>query len=133
MKGEMRKPTRTTLRRKLDKEVSRITRARGRCAKCHKSEYELLQTAHIFSRKNLSVRWDLLNVLCLCAGCHFWAHQNPTLFTEFLRDFLGEYNYAQLKLRATAIKKWSVEDMQELLDTLNHNESKKEVYQELFK
>jgi hypothetical protein len=113
----MRKVTKTSLKRKLDKEASRIVRARGGCAKCGKVAYEHLQTAHIFSRSNLAVRWDLLNLLCLCDGCHFWAHKNPVLFTEFVVDYLG-HNYVPLKQRALAIRKWTIEEMQELLNQL---------------
>ena len=113
----MKKPTKKSLKNKLDKEVSRIVRARGRCAKCGKEEYEHLQTAHIFSRSNLATRWDLLNCLCLCDGCHFWSHKNPTLFTDFVVNYLA-HNYIPLKLRATSIKKWTLEELQELLTQL---------------
>ena len=26
----------------------------------------------------------------MCAGCHFWAHQNPTDFTYWLEEHLGK-------------------------------------------
>ena len=115
----MRQPTKSSLTRKLDKEVSRITRARGYCAKCRMSDYEHLETAHIFSRNLRSVRWDIeLNVLCLCDKDHFWAHQNPVLFTEFVKEYLGSYKYTQLKLRARQIKQWKLDEMQDLLNEL---------------
>ena len=112
------KPTKSSLKRKLDKEVSRIVRSRGECSKCRNNKYEKLQAAHIFSRSMLSVRWDLLNVICLCAGCHFWAHREPILFTEFVREFLGENKYTELKHRAKSIKKWTLDELTELLKTL---------------
>lgn len=114
-----RKPSKKTLKNKLDKEISRIVRARGKCAKCGKEEYEKLQAAHIFSRSNLSTRWDLDNLLCLCGGCHlFWAHKNPVEFTEFVRNYLGEYKYERLRQNATSIKKWTIEDLQIMLEVL---------------
>ena len=109
------KPTKKSLTNKLDKECSRIIRARGACQRCGKSKYELLQCCHIFSRANRAVRWDLENLLCLCAGCHFWAHQNPTLFAEFVKT---QVNHVLLLTRATSIKKWSLPEMQGLLESL---------------
>jgi len=109
------KNTRSSLTRKLDKVVSNIVRSRGECVKCRNKDYSKLQCCHIFSRANRSVRWDFKNVLCLCSGCHFWSHQNPLLFTEFVREWLGEYEYTQLKLRAKTPRKFSVAEMEELL------------------
>lgn len=114
----MRKPTKSSLKRKLDKEVSRIVRARGNCAKCGETEFEKLQAAHIFSRSNHAVRFDLDNVVCLCSRCHWWGHKNPVLFGEFVIEYLGELKYEALKQRALAIKKWSVPDYQSYLEML---------------
>jgi len=113
----MRKSTKKSLTRKLDKVCSEIVRSRGYCVKCQKTKN--LQACHIFSRTYRSVRWDIqLNILCLCAGCHFHAHKNPVLFTEFVRNYLGDLNYASLKRIATSIKKWTLVEMQELYDIL---------------
>ena len=112
----MRKITKRSLTKLLDKEISRITRLKGYCVKCNKEDN--LQCCHIFSRIYRSTRWDLHNVLCLCAGCHFWNHKNPILFAEFVKIYLGKYNYNNLKLKATMIKKWTLEEMQELLEDL---------------
>ena len=114
-----KKPSKRTIIKKLDKEWSRVIRLRERCARCSTSEN--LQAAHIFSRRSLSVRWDLDNGIPLCYACHmFWAHKEPIYFTDLAKEYLGEVKFLALRLRATAIKKWSVEEMQELLDTLNH-------------
>ena len=83
------------------------------------AEYDKLQCAHIYSRTYRSVRWILDNLLCLCAGCHFWAHRNPILFAEFVKTHLGEEKYQSLKIMATAIKKWTLSEMQELLTVLD--------------
>ena len=98
-----------TIKRKLDKVVSEIVRSKGYCVKCNKTMN--LQCCHIFSRKNLSTRWDLDNLLCMDAGCHFWSHQNPVLFTEFVKEYLGSLRYEALKVRAKAIKKWSEDEL----------------------
>ena len=114
------KLTKKSLARKLDKEISRIVRSRGICARCSKgAEEKTMQCAHIFHRRHFSVRWDLKNCLCLCGGCHiFWAHLEPILFTEFVKKYLGSYEYAQLKLRARQIKQWTIPEMIELLEEL---------------
>ena len=112
----MRKITKSYLTYKLDKCCSDLVHERDLCQKC--GGFNSLQTAHIFSRSLRSVRWDLDNLLLLCAKCHFWAHKNPILFTEFVRYYYSEYKYEQLKLKATMIKKWTLCEMQELLNQL---------------
>ncbi len=114
----MRKITKTGLTRKLDSEVSRITRSLGYCVSCHKTDYEKLQCCHIFSRTYRNTRWDLKNLLCMCAGCHFEAHRNPIKFVEKVQEYLGEYEYTALKTRHNAIKKWTLCEMSELLESL---------------
>ncbi len=91
------------MKKRLDRLFSQIVRGAGKCVKCGNVDYSKLQCAHIFSRSQLTVRWDFDNVLCLCAGCHFWAHKNPLLFSEFVRNYLGECKYEMLKMRAAAL------------------------------
>ena len=112
----MRKPTKKSLTRRLDKLCSEIVRSRGYCAWCKKAEG--LECCHIFSRKYRSVRWDLDNLVCLCHAHHFYSHANPVLFTEFIREYLGEYKYEQLKLRAGKITKWTLGEMEEMVKHL---------------
>ena len=73
--------------RKLDAMCREIIMARDKstCRRCGKgSEQAQIHWCHIFSRGAKSVRWDMTNSLAMCAGCHFWAHHNPTLFTAFV-------------------------------------------------
>ena len=118
----MKKQTKSSLTRKLDKECSRIVRGRGYCewgiSDCSGADHSKLQTAHIYSRTYKSVRWDLKNMLCLCAGCHFFGHKNPLQFAEFVKLWLGDYEYEKLKIRAVPVKRWTIPDMQSLLTTL---------------
>lgn len=97
--------------RKLDVICSEIVRSIGCCQKCGELEYSKLQCAHIYSRTYRSVRWDLKNLIALCQSCHFWAHRNPILFTEFVKNYLGDYEYESLKQRAVPIKQWKLNDM----------------------
>ena len=115
---KMKKPTKRSLTRKLDKICSDIVRKRGYCAWCKKTEG--LECCHIFSRRYRSIRWDFDNLVCLCHSHHFYSHSNPILFTEFIKEYLGENRYEQLKLRAKMIKKWTIEQMAELLKILKH-------------
>ena len=111
----MKRLTKSYFTHQLDKEISRIVRTKGYCIKCGKIDN--LQTAHIISRSNRTVRWDLKNVLCLCAGDHInFAHKNPLLYAEFIKEYLGDDEYEQLKIRATKIKKWTIPEMQSLLN-----------------
>ena len=115
----MKKVTKTSIKKKLDKIFSLIVRKRGYCAKCDTTEYKKLQCAHIFSRSRLSVRWDLDNAICLCFKDHFhWAHREPILFAEFVKNYLGRVRYNALKQKASMIKKWTLEDLKELYEIL---------------
>jgi 5-methylcytosine-specific restriction endonuclease McrA len=82
---KVKRPTRTQLIKKADKLFSLIVHKRGSCEKC--GSRNALQTAHIISRINKNLRWNQDNVLLLCAGCHFWAHQNPIMFSEFVKQY----------------------------------------------
>lgn len=107
-----------TLINKLDKEISLQVRSYGQCQKCSKDDYKKLQCCHIFSRAYRSVRWDRINLLCLCSGCHMWSHRNPILFTEFVQEHLGKENYEELKLRAVPRKNWKESELKELYQSL---------------
>jgi len=104
---------------KLDKLVSTIVRSKGKCERCFEKNYNLLQCCHIYSRTYRSVRWDTLNLLCLCSGCHFWSHKNPILFAEFVMDHFGKFKYEELKIRALPTKNWKVWELEEMYEQLS--------------
>jgi len=107
----MKKPSRKSLKHKLDKICSEIIRSKGKCQRCGKKEN--LQTSHIFGRTYLNTRWDLDNLLCLCPDCHInFAHKCPILFTEFVKKILGEDKYELLKESHYLIYKPTIEDLQ---------------------
>ena len=110
------KPTKRSVTKKLDKIFSEIVRSIGKCQNCPKTEP--LNSAHIFSRANRSVRWSFLNSICLCVKCHFYFHQNPLLFAIFVKDELGEEKYNELVVKARTIKKWTLDEMLELYEEL---------------
>lgn len=96
-----RQRSRTTWTRILDGlwRKAILKRDQHRCRRCGATDQ--LQAAHIHSRKFRSTRWDTDNGHCLCAGCHFWAHQHPTTWTAWLEDQVGKDMLARLNRRAS--------------------------------
>jgi len=94
MKTKDPRRSKKAIRNRLDREVGEIVRGRGRCERCSKTTN--LQCCHIYSRRYSRLRHNELNLLCLCAGCHFWAHQNPVDFTLFVQGHLGEDKFREL-------------------------------------
>jgi len=80
-------------------------RAGYKCEYCGKTEY--LNSHHVFSRTNYSVRWDVNNGVCLCAGHHvlgnFSAHKAPLEFADWLKGERGEKWYDKLLLKAKKV------------------------------
>jgi hypothetical protein len=112
----VRKPTKKSLKNKLDKEISKLVRSRGYCVKCHRTEN--LQCCHIISRSHMATRWLLDNLLCLCPNCHInFAHKQPLLFSEFCKDYLGAERYSQLLMLGNVTQKWTLDEMSELLNS----------------
>jgi len=77
-------------------------RALGKCEMCGTTSY--LNSHHIFSRDNRSVRWDVSNGVCLCAGhhalCNNSAHKAPADFVEWIKDRRGLDWYEDLRVKA---------------------------------
>ena len=113
-----RKISRTTLRNKLDKICREKTRAIGKCMVCGNTE--TLQTHHVIGRRNLQVRWYIDNLVCLCSLHHTFgiksAHQDPTWFTDWYKDHIGEERYTELRRRANLTDKIYDHDLMTLLE-----------------
>ena len=117
-----KKPKRKTLTNKLDKIVSEIVRAGGKCEYCGGKGY--LNCHHIFTRTMRSVRWDLDNLICLCSKHHtfsteFSAHATPLPFAEWIREKRGEEWYHKLYVKAYSIKQWSDQELIDLYEKLH--------------
>lgn len=69
-----------------------------RCRRCGSGQK--LQWCHVYTRAIRSLRWDLDNSFCGCAGCHLWWHHKPTEAVEWWRSVVGEQTFATLRLRA---------------------------------
>jgi len=103
---------------KIDKVFSIWIRNRdGRCLRCGKKEN--LQCAHIYSRIARSVRYEPLNAITLCYGCHIgWSHKYPIEFTEFIKKYLGTRKYNLLKEKYHTLKPggFSEQEKQEIIN-----------------
>ena len=89
-------------------------RDKYKCVYCSKTSY--LNSHHIFSRSNRSVRFYLPNGITLCSGHHtlnsaFSAHKAPADFIEWLKVYLGEEKYNDLRRRAHEVEKRSLEEL----------------------
>lgn len=80
----MSKPTKSKLKLKAWNLLSKIIRSKGKCERCGNTNY--LQAAHIVGRNNHTLRFDPMNLLCLCVKCHRWGHDNPDAFTDWWRN-----------------------------------------------
>lgn len=82
------------------------------CVYCH---HEATDTVHIFTRKSHSVRWNLNNILRMCADCHrTFAHGTPDKFMSWAREFIGEERFDELNRLAHRPEKWSVSMLREI-------------------
>ncbi len=100
------------LDKKLDDAWSLLVklRANNQCEYCGKTSF--LNSHHIFSRSKKSVRWDVINGICLCVAHHtfssnFSAHKTPTEFHIWLVDKKGDDYVQRLRMKANATAKWS--------------------------
>jgi hypothetical protein len=109
---------------KLDEAWSRLVKLRAgmSCEVCGKTT--TLNSHHIYSRSNRSVRWNPDNGICLCVAHHtfgsFCAHKSPTEFTEWLYDRKGAEFMNTLKIKAHMTIKYSKFEKELLLKSLKN-------------
>ena len=108
--------SKTYYKRKADMLVSKLTRSRGKCERCGTTTGQL-QTAHIIGRSNHTLRFDLQNVLCLCANCHRWNHTYPIDFGKWVTEkFPNKIEY--LNIMKNQLTKRTALDYKNLVDML---------------
>lgn len=117
-----RKPSKKTLKNKLDAIFSKVIRSLGHCEKC--GETSNLQCAHIYSRRFLNTRWDLENALCLCYKCHTWGHQRPLDFAKWVEEYIGGDIAGTLRERSKVLTRGGFDyqgkydELKEILDKM---------------
>jgi hypothetical protein len=105
------------LRNECDVMFSRLVREKRYCEKCGRNDIKL-DCAHIIPRGNKTLRWDLINALCLCHRCHrFWAHMNPIDFTEWYKTKYPKRYIYLLKYKNIFTKR-TLSDYQKLYKNL---------------
>jgi hypothetical protein len=82
-------------------------RAGNKCEVCGKVRN--LNSHHVYSRAMKSVRWDVINGISLCVGCHvgtkFSAHKTPNDFSEWSKKKRGQAWFDLLQAKAHSISK----------------------------
>lgn len=111
---------------KLDPEMSRLVRSKGFCEKCmRRGEITMFDDAHVVGRKNLTLRWDILNHLCLCFQCHrFFWHEEPLEAAKWFQEKYPE-RYKYLMAVKNNIVKRTEEDYENLLQTIRNKDFRK--------
>jgi len=121
----MRKPTNKSLKAKADNLFSLYIRRNQVCEWCGTRNANQYHCSHIFSRRYLVTRWHPLNANCLCAGCHRKWHDKPVEAVEWIRSYLGDAVYEELR----RIAKTSVEK-QDVRQIVNDLQNKSGMYAE---
>ena len=75
----------------IDKLFNPLITSLGYCQRC-KSRNNILQCSHVLPKgRYKSLRYNPVNVTCLCAGCHKWFwHESPLEATEWFKTTFPE-------------------------------------------
>ena len=114
----IKKGSKGHLKKQADKLFSLLIRKRGYCERCGETEYSKLQCCHVIGRRNLRLRWDPKNALCMCYRDHIhFQHKEPLQFTDwFQKKYPDRYKY--LMKAKDEIKKMTLDDYKELVGAL---------------
>jgi len=75
------------------------------CARCGTTKLQnQIQCSHLWSRRLRSGRWNPLNAVAHCATCHRFLGENPLLFGEWIKEYLGDRYEAWYALRQVIVK-----------------------------
>jgi hypothetical protein len=114
----MRKPTRKILRKKAWKLQSEYIRRseKGICYTCGKhNHWKLCHAGHYIHKDCLD--FDLVNIHCQCVRCNSYLSGNLGVYAERLIAEYGETAVAELRQRANTIKKFTTEELEDLITT----------------
>ena len=67
-----------------------IRRVHG-CERCltWKEDWKKLECSHFYGRSRKSVRWDPVNSVGLCFGCHQYLGSQPTEHVQWYENYIG--------------------------------------------
>jgi hypothetical protein len=79
-----------------------------------------MHAAHVWSRNNKSIRWNLDNGFCFCYYHHLlWSHRSPVEYTEWCKQHLGEEMYYNLRdLAMKNVGTITIEDLYKIKEYL---------------
>ena len=104
-----------TLSNRLDIVFSKWIRKRdGRCVVC--GQTYVLQNGHLITRGVKSLRWDEKNCNCQCSGCNYRHEFRPEIYTAWFVAKYGTEEYMELVRRSKKIKKWTIDELKELIE-----------------
>ena len=84
---------------RADKEFSLYIRNRDKiCQLCERGKLQVkLDCSHFWSRNRSSTRYNELNCICLCRGCHYrWELEKAGEYMDFMKKRLGQKKYKEL-------------------------------------
>jgi 5-methylcytosine-specific restriction endonuclease McrA len=111
----MKQSSKVKARNVLIKELDALARERTferdgyKCIRCGSTSH--LQWCHVITRGILSLRWDMDNSFCGCAGCHLFWHKHPLEAVGWFEDKFPERAKHLLEVRRMKI----TVDLKELL------------------
>jgi hypothetical protein len=110
----VKKPSRKTLVKACDREMSLFVRERDRkCVLC--GSHNNLQCGHLLSRVAYSTRWDFANCFCQCAGCNLRHEYDASTFTLWYIKKYGLKLYEDLVYKHNHTQKFTNSDLKILL------------------
>lgn len=118
-----KKPTRTSIVKKLDAVFSTYIRRRyavneiAECYTCGKKEHWKKQHAgHFASRRQYSTRWNEYNVQVQCPSCNIWQQGMQFQFGKNLCLQYGDNFADDLMIESKQIRKFTDVELQELIE-----------------
>ena len=93
------------------------------CEKCRTKFEERAQNlhcSHLYSRRYRSIRWHPLGAVAHCFSCHMWFGSNPIEAAEWVRLYLGESKFDELRSLVQTICKTTQKDRDRIYQRLRH-------------
>ena len=115
----MKKPSKRSLVKKLDKVFSLFIRRRdairfnGMCPFCQKKPIEC--NFHFITRSRYNTRFDEVNCVASCFGCNYRMTFDQGPFIQWFLGRLGMEEYNNLVNRSRQLAKFSIFDLQEMI------------------
>jgi len=89
--------------------------AQGKCFTCGDTkDWKKQQAGHYIHKDCLD--YDPININCQCVRCNKWLHGNSGAYAERLIAEYGEQAVAELRVRAEKIKKFTISELETLID-----------------